>query len=149
MTDGSAAEVESVVSSFSEEVDPAASSLGRHYDVIGRTFNQASVEAILDALRAEADHDSDDSWAAKCIELLGKMSPTSLAVTHRQLVEGSKLPDLPACLHMELFMAKRFMEGQDFYEGVRTVLVDKGDVPRWQPLADADVDSYFPPSHRL
>jgi hypothetical protein len=42
------------------------------------------------------------------------------------------------------------LAGDDFYEGIRIVLVDKGDKPSWRPptlkaVKTADVDAYFAP----
>jgi enoyl-CoA hydratase len=44
----------------------------------------------------------------------------------------------------------RIIEGHDFYEGVRAVIVDKDNAPRWRPatLAEssaADVERHFAP----
>ena len=51
---------------------------------------------------------------------------------------------------MEYRMAQYFMEGGDFFEGVRAVVVDKDMAPKWSPaslsdLSDADVLRYFSP----
>ena len=40
------------------------------------------------------------------------------------------------------------MEGTEFYEGVRCLLIDKGDTPKWEfkhvlDIEDSVVDSYF------
>ena len=40
-------------------------------------------------------------WAREVLKVLMKMSPTSMAVTHKQLKLGSQLP-LEECLQMEL-----------------------------------------------
>ena len=42
------------------------------------------------------------------------------------------------------------LDGPDFYEGIRAVIIDKDNKPRWQPptLAEVDptsVDRYFEP----
>ena len=34
-------------------------------------------------------------------------------------------------LNIFILLFIRFMAGNDFFEGVRTVLVDKGDTPKW------------------
>ena len=44
----------------------------------------------------------------------------------------------------------RIVYGHDFYEGVRAVIVDKDNAPRWQPatlaeVGDADVEQHFAP----
>jgi enoyl-CoA hydratase len=42
------------------------------------------------------------------------------------------------------------MRGQDFYEGVRAVIIDKDQAPRWNPatleaVVPAQVEQYFAP----
>jgi enoyl-CoA hydratase len=44
----------------------------------------------------------------------------------------------------------RVIHGHDFYEGVRAVIVDKDNKPRWQPatlpdVGEADVECHFAP----
>jgi enoyl-CoA hydratase len=54
------------------------------------------------------------------------------------------------CMRMEFCIASRILHGHDFYEGVRAVIVDKDNAPRWQPatlteVEDSDVQAYFAP----
>jgi len=86
-------------------------------------------------------------WALKQIEVLNKMSPISLKITLRQLQEGANL-SLGECLKMEYRLTQRCMADNDFYEGIRAVLVDKDNSPKWQPstldaVSKGKVDSYF------
>ena len=76
-------------------------------------------------------------------------SPTSQKISFRQLREGADL-DFDACMVMEYRMAQRVMEGGDFFEGVRAVVVDKDMSPKWMPatlskVSEEDVDRYFRP----
>ncbi|TNN38941.1 3-hydroxyisobutyryl-CoA hydrolase, mitochondrial [Liparis tanakae] len=63
---------------------------------------------------------------------LSRMSPTSLKITHQQLEAGAAL-SLREVLVMEYRLSQACMRGHDFYEGVRAVLVDKDQSPRWSP----------------
>jgi enoyl-CoA hydratase len=53
-------------------------------------------------------------------------------------------------MRAEFRIVSRIVEGTDFYEGVRAVIVDKDNAPRWRPpsVADvsvADVERHFAP----
>lgn len=128
----------------SAEIPPDAPSLAQHRVRIDRIFAYDRVEDIIAALEREGDE-----WAAQTrATILGK-SPISTKVALRQLREGAKL-DFDACMQMEYRLANRFIEGRDFYEGVRATVIDKGQAPKWQPdslagISDADVDAYFAP----
>ena len=78
---------------------------------------------------------------------LAQRSPLSLAVTYRQMRKARGW-DLRTALLNDFRLACRFLEGKDFYEGVRAFLVDRDRAPRWQPgrledVTEAMVDGYF------
>jgi enoyl-CoA hydratase len=55
-----------------------------------------------------------------------------------------------AAMRTEFRIVSRIVHGHDFYEGVRAVIVDKDNRPRWQPatleaVSDAEVERHFAP----
>ncbi|XP_038045845.1 3-hydroxyisobutyryl-CoA hydrolase, mitochondrial-like [Patiria miniata] len=102
-------------------------SLESHMDNINRLFSGSSVEEILQALETDGSE-----WAIKQLEILKKMSPTSMKITHRQLTLGANM-SLQEVLPMELRIAHGCVRGNDFYEGVRSVLVERDNNPQWNP----------------
>ncbi|KAK5649852.1 hypothetical protein RI129_000881 [Pyrocoelia pectoralis] len=109
---------------------------------INKCFSAPSVELILKAL----EEDCSD-WSQSTINNLSKMSPTSLKVSLKALNEGAKL-NLQECLQMENRIASGCLSNKDFYEGVRALLIDKDQKPKWQPstlaeVTDDMVNSYF------
>ncbi|XP_053296192.1 3-hydroxyisobutyryl-CoA hydrolase, mitochondrial isoform X2 [Pleuronectes platessa] len=101
--------------------------LHKHMSDIDRLFSSSSLEGIIQNLKADGSE-----FAQKQAETLSKMSPTSLKLTFRQLQEGAAL-SLRDVLVMEYRLGQACMRGCDFYEGVRAVLVDKDQSPKWSP----------------
>jgi enoyl-CoA hydratase len=124
--------------------DPGPAPLAAQRRAIDRCFSGDTVEAILAALAAEGGE-----WATATHAGLLVKSPTSLKVTLRQLTIGRGY-DLDAALVLEYRLTQHFMAAHDFYEGVRAMLIDKDQQPRWRPANLAEVDeamvqSYFAP----
>jgi enoyl-CoA hydratase len=118
--------------------------LAEHRGAIDRIFAMGSVEEILAALDAE-----HEDWTGDIAATIRTKSPTSLKIAFRQIREGRKL-EFDACMKMEYRMVNRIVAGRDFYEGVRAVIIDKDNAPRWHPaelsgVSQADVDAYFAP----
>ncbi len=118
--------------------------LAAHRTLIDRIFALPTDGAILEALR----HDPSD-FAKETVDRIHHGSPTSVAITHRQIVEGAKLK-FDDCMRMEWRMVNRVLLGHDFFEGVTALLIDKGRKPVWKPAAlaevsRADIDAYFAP----
>lgn len=101
--------------------------LKKHLSDIDRLFSASSVEGIVKNLKTDGSE-----FAKKQTETLSKMSPTSLKITLKQLQAGAAL-SLQDVLVMEYRLSQACMRGCDFYEGVRAVLVDKDQNPKWNP----------------
>jgi enoyl-CoA hydratase len=131
-------------------VDPGPAPLAALRPAIDRCFAGDSVEEILDALAVEAGAGGAHArWAAQTRAGLLTKSPTSLKVTLRQLMIGRDY-DLEAALALEYRLTQHVMAAHDFYEGVRAMLIDKDQTPRWHPptlaeVSDSAVDAYFVP----
>jgi enoyl-CoA hydratase/carnithine racemase len=109
-------------------------------------FSRRTVAAILESLAAESRPEYAD-WARQSITLLRSRSPTLLSATLRQMQRGKDM-SLAACFRMELGMASQCFEQGDFLEGVRALLIDKDNSPRWTPnriedVTDAMIDVFF------
>ncbi|MGK2739578.1 enoyl-CoA hydratase/isomerase family protein [Tepidicaulis sp. LMO-SS28] len=117
-------------------------SLAEHRAAIDTHFSKSGVTAILTSL------DEDRSgWAAETAKAIRAKSPLSTKVAYAQVREGAGL-DFDACMKLEFRLTNRFMAGHDFYEGVRAVVIDKDQAPKWEPatlkaVTDDMVRAYF------
>jgi enoyl-CoA hydratase/carnithine racemase len=158
-----------------------AGDLASHRAVIERWFAADTVEDIVAALSSAAASTSASSsssssseqqqqLASELLSSIRASSPTSLKVTlaalrrasPRRTTTGPGLETPPQrplslaeCLRCELCMVAACLARDDFYEGVRAKLVDKGTgaPPPWRPGALAgvsagDVRSFFAPETR-
>lgn len=110
-------------------VTPPPFTLAPHRAAIDRCFGAESVEAILAALEAEGT-----DWARETIEILGRMSPSSLRWS-LEIIHGGAGRELEACLRAELALVQRVTRHPDFVEGVRAMVVDKDRAPKWVPVS--------------
>lgn len=136
-------EVDNVLSKFNVK-DNAEFVLAKNMKQINECFGGATVEQIV----ANLEKDGSE-WAHSTLKTLHKMSPTSMKVTKKQLELGLKC-DLRSCLKMEFRMAVHSVIGSDFKEGVRAVLIDRDQSPKWNPaklsdVTDQQVDRFFGP----
>jgi len=127
--------------------DPGPGELETLRGTIARCFAADSVEGIMDRLRAERG--ASATWAEGVLGDLARRSPTSLKITLRHVRSAANL-DLRGTLAQDFRLGCRCLDGHDFYEGVRAVLIDRDLAPKWQParleeVSEAMVDAYFAP----
>ena len=112
---------------------------------INRHFASDRLEDILASLEGD-----DSDWAMKELATLRTKSPQTCKVALRQLAESLKLTDFADNMAMEYRIASRVIVRPDFAEGVRAVIVDKDNSPKWDPataegVTDALIDAIFAP----
>ncbi|MDQ0463233.1 enoyl-CoA hydratase [Caulobacter ginsengisoli] len=128
---------------FVDDAGPAP--IEPHLADIDRLFGGASVEAIF----ADLEADGGD-WALAQLATLKTKSPQTLKVAFRQLSEGGALGLFADNMAMEYRIGARVVQRHDFLEGVRAVIVDKDNAPRWDPadlagVTPALLDQIFAP----
>ncbi|CAL8106406.1 unnamed protein product [Orchesella dallaii] len=146
LNSGKPQDIEEVLSRYHSQSPEARKPFGLEDKMqeINKTFDATSVEAIIQNLK-----NSGSEWALKTVETLSKMSPTSMKITFKLLELGSEM-ELQECLGIEYRLSQRCSEDHDFKEGVRAVLIDKDQNPKWNPnslegVTPGIVEKYFSP----
>lgn len=138
-----AAAIKDGVRAFDALEQSAEGSFAPHVALMDACFAKDSVEEIFAALEA-----SNDPWAQKQLADLKTKSPTTLKVAKRQMKEALKAKSFEDNMRMEYRIAVRIVTGHDFQEGVRAVIIDKDNAPKWSPanlegVTDAMLDELF------
>ena len=108
-------------------------------DALERCFAGQSVEEILARLAERAARGgAEGAWCAGVRDDLDRRSPTALKVAFRHIREAADR-DLRQTLTIDYRLACQLLRAHDFHEGVRAMLVDKDQQPRWAPAHVAEV----------
>ncbi|MDQ6432885.1 enoyl-CoA hydratase/isomerase family protein [Mesorhizobium sp. LHD-90] len=114
---------------------------------IAKLFSRERLDDLLVGLRQVRE--AGEALAETAFAAIDKASPTSVAVTFRQINTGAML-DMDECMRMEFRILNRMVASHDFPEGIRAVIIDKDGAPQWKPatlaeVGDATVEAYFAP----
>ncbi len=125
-------------------LDPGPAPVAAHQAEMGRLFAGDTVEAIVAALEGGSD------WARAQAQVLAAKSPTSMKVSLRELRTAAERPAFGQEMALEYRLACRLIRAHDFQEGVRAVVIDKDNRPRWSParledVTEAALDRLFAP----
>ena len=132
-----------ILGELSVTAPPAA--ITGQIDKINRLFASDRYEDILAALEKDGGE-----WAQKELGALRTKSPQTCKVALRQLREGAAMPDFAAEMRQEYAIGSRVVQMHDFLEGVRALIVDKDNSPKWDPptpeaVTDEWIDAIFAP----
>jgi enoyl-CoA hydratase/carnithine racemase len=116
----------------------------RHLDSINALVRG---DSILEVARRFRDYQTSDAWLKSARDAFLAGSPTSAAVIFEQFRRGAALT-LEQAFELEKKMSRRFARGHDFKEGIRALLIDKDNKPKWNPpqvedVLSVQVEGYF------
>ena len=132
---------EAILTELSAAPPPAR--LAGNAERIDQLFASDRLEDIVSALTADPSE-----WAAKELKAVSAKCPTTSKVALRQF--ATRRADFAAEMALEYRLAARMTMRADFAEGVRAVLVDKDNAPRWTPataegVTETMLDAIFAP----
>ncbi len=135
-----AAAIDAAILAFAE--DPGSGEIAARRVLIDDIFDRPELAAVADAARAEPS-----GWGAEQWQTIERRSPTAVRVAFAQLQRGRSL-GFDEAMRLEYRCVHRVLEDHDFFEGVRAVLVDRDQAPRWRPprlaeVSEAAVEAHF------
>jgi len=137
------AEIDRLVAEFAE-APPEARIIGNR-NKIDRLFAADRYEDVLAALKADGSE-----WAQKESATLATKSPQTCKVSLRLLAQGRDHVDFAEEMKVEYRVAAHICQRHDFIEGVRALIIDKDNSPKWDPptpegVTDHLLDQIFAP----
>jgi enoyl-CoA hydratase len=101
---------------------------------IAKHFSSDRLEDVIASLEAD-----DNEWAMKELTAVRAKSPLSSKIALRQLHDGARCQTFAEAMAMEYRIVSRILTRPDFAEGVRAVIVDKDNAPKWNPATPEEV----------
>ncbi len=126
------------------EAAPAGKILAQRAE-IDRLFASDDLEEVLAALDAD-----DGDFAQATRATLATKSPQAMKVSLKLLKDAAGMATFADEMRQEYAVACRVVQRPDFVEGVRALIVDKDNAPRWEPatvegVSDHMIDRIFAP----
>ena len=129
------AQLPAAIQAFAAPFDAGASVLAAEQARVERHFGADSVAAVMATLAQD-----DGAFAQAALAAMRQRSPLMMCVTRELLLRGAWL-DVADCLRLERSLVRRCFEHGEVLEGVRALVIDKDNAPRWRPATLDEVDA--------
>jgi enoyl-CoA hydratase len=135
--------VETILAELSAPIPDAA--ILAHAEAIDRLFASDTLEDVFAVVEAD-----ESEFARATLATLRTKSPQAMKVSLKLLLEGRTMATFEDEMRQEYAVATRVVQRPDFAEGVRAVIIDKDNAPRWNPsrvedVSDHVIDQIFAP----
>ena len=139
LLDCTVAEIDQVIADF--KMDPGVPALNHHMPVINHIFGGGvTPEQMQERAEDLARMRPKDKLVSHVVTAFATRCPVSIQLFWRLLQMADGITDIGAALTLDYHLAMRMIRRGDYIEGVRAVLVDRDNAPKWSPNSLALVD---------
>ena len=132
-------EIDQVISEF--KMDPGVPALNHYIPVIEHIFGgDVNPEQMQERAQDLALMRPNDKLVSHVLTAFATRCPVSIKLFWRLLQMADGITDIGAALTLDYHLAMRMIRRADYIEGVRAVLVDRDNAPKWSPNSLALVD---------
>jgi len=119
------------------------SNLQKHAATLAKLVAGNTLAEVRDAITS---YSGEDAWLRRAASTLAAGSPTTAALIW-ELLHRAETLSLAEVFRLELIVALQCCAHPDFYEGVRALLIDKDNAPRWTPPTAAELSPEWIAEH--
>jgi enoyl-CoA hydratase/carnithine racemase len=120
-----------------------ASPVRLHFDLIQQLCDGDDIDAIVANILGWS---GEDKWLQRAVKTLSTGCPTTIHLVDQQFKRGKNL-SLREAFQLELILSINCMRHGNFREGVRALLIDKDNQPKFVPATLAEVKADFIDAH--
>ena len=124
------------LTTYSSLPPAVADPLADEKQMIDRVFALASMPEVSEALK-----EANTEFASKCLKATTRNSPLSMACALKLIRMQRRSPTIEKVLGLEYRFVHRSVEHTDFVEGIRALVIDKDNNPKWRHSCLEDVGS--------
>jgi hypothetical protein len=119
-----------------------------HFDLIGQLCDGDDIDGIVANILACSGEAQflQDKWLQKAVKTLAGGCPTTIHLVDQQFKRGKNL-SLREAFQLELILSINCMRYDNFREGVRALLIDKDNQPKFAPAKLSEVKADFIAAH--
>ena len=114
-----------------------------HYNVIQKLCDGDDIDTVVKQILA---WQGEDAWLSRAVQTLAKGCPATIHLIDQQFRRGKHL-SLREAFQMELVMSIHCARFNNFREGVRALLIDKDNQPKFEPATLAEITPEFVDAH--
>ena len=139
LLDCTRSEIDQVIAEF--KMDPGVPAINHHMPVIDHIFGgDATPEQMQERAKDLSLMRPNDKLVGHVVTAFATRCPVSIKLFWRLLQMADGITDIYAALTIDYHLAMRMIRRADYIEGVRAVLVDRDNAPKWSPNSLALVD---------
>lgn len=120
-------------------IERPLSNVRAHLDLIQQLTDADSCDAVVTQILA---HESGDAWIQRAQKTLRGGCPVTALLVWEQIRRAKHL-SLAEVFRLELVIAVQCLRHPDFAEGVRALLIEKDNAPKWQHADVASVPQNY------